>query len=63
MKYVGIDWIVLDCDLLILRKVFCNKILVNENEDWKLLMIIEGYKNNMVLLLKGVFVNSLESLS
>ena len=63
MKYAGTDRIVLDRDLLTLRKALCNKIPVNENEDWKLLMIIEGYKNNMVSPLKGVFANSLESSS
>ena len=44
MKYSGIDRIVLDHDLLTLRKALCNKIPINENEDWKLPMIIEGYK-------------------
>lgn len=63
MKYAGTDRIVLDRDLLTLRKALCNKIPVNENEDWKLLMIIEGYKNNMVSTLEGVFTNSLESSS
>ena len=66
MKYAGTDriiFIVLDRDMLTLRKALCNKIPVNENEDWKLLMIIEGYKNNMVSPLKGVFANSLESSS
>ena len=63
MKYAGTDRIVLDRDLLTLRKALCNKIPVNENEDWKLPMIIEGYKNNMVSTLEGVFTNSLESSS
>ena len=63
MKYAGTDRIVLDRDLLTLRKALCNKIPVNENEDWKLPMIIKGYKNNMVSTLEGVFTNSLESSS
>ena len=54
MKYAGTDRIVLDRDLLTLRKALCNKIPVNENEHWKLPMIIEGYKNNMVSPLEGV---------
>ena len=63
MKYAGTDRIVLDRDLLTLRKALCNKIPVNENEDWKLPMIIAGYKNNMVSTLEGVFTNSLGSSS
>jgi len=55
MKYAGTDRIVLDCDLLTLRKALCYKIPVSENEDWKLPMIIKGYKNFMVSLLQGVF--------
>ena len=59
MKYAGADRIVLDRDLLTLRKALCNKIPVNENEDWKLPMIIEGYKNNIVSPLHGVLDNRL----
>lgn len=55
MKYTGTDRIVLDRDLLTLRKALWNKIPVNENEDWKLPMIIEGYKNSMVSPLQEVF--------
>ena len=63
MKCAGTDRLVLVRDLMTLRKALCNKIPVDESEDWKLPLIIEGYKNSMVLLLQGGFDSSFDSSS
>ncbi|CAB4027768.1 Hypothetical predicted protein [Paramuricea clavata] len=48
MKYAGTDRILLDRDLMTLKKALNNKVPVDESDDWRLPMIIEQFKMNMV---------------
>jgi hypothetical protein len=49
MKYAGTDRILLDRDLMTLKKALNNKVPVDESDDWRLPMIIEQFKMNMVM--------------
>ncbi len=54
MKYAGTDRILLDRDLMTLKKALNNKVPVDESEDWRLPMIIEEFKMNMVTFQEGM---------
>lgn len=55
MKYAGTDQILLDRDLMTLKKALNNnKVPVNESDDWRLPMIIEEFKMNMVTFQEGM---------
>ena len=43
MKYAGTDHLLLDCDLVSLKKTLNNKILVGEEIDWQLPLMIEEF--------------------
>lgn len=48
MKYVGTDRIILDRDLMTLKKALGNKVPLNESEDWRLPFIIEEFNRRNV---------------
>ena len=52
MKYAGTDHLLLDKDLMTLKKALGNKIPLNENSDWRLPFIIEEFQRNMITLLQ-----------
>ena len=43
MKYAGTDHLILDHDLMTLKKALNNKILVSEETDWQLPLIIQEF--------------------
>lgn len=49
MKYAGTDRLHLDRDLLILKKALNNKVPVDENDDWKLPLLIEEFSRRSVV--------------
>ena len=49
MKYAGTDRLVLDRDLLILKRALNGKVPIDEHGDWQLPMMIEEYKRKNTL--------------
>lgn len=59
MQYAGRDRLVLDRDLMTLKKALGNKIPADENSDWRLPFIIDEFKRNMITpLQQSVFLYS-----
>lgn len=48
MKYAGTDRLLLDHDLLTLKKALNNKVPVNEYDDWQLPLIIEQFSRRNI---------------
>lgn len=49
MKYVGTDRLLLDRDLMTLKKALNNKIPVGEENDWRLQFIIEEFRRRNIV--------------
>lgn len=57
VRYAGTDRLVLDRDLMTLKKALGNKVPTDENDDWRLPLIIEEFKRNMITPLQGSVSN------
>lgn len=61
MKYAGTDRLVLDRDLMTLKKALGNKVPTEENDDWRLPLIIEEFKRNTITPIQGSSVSNYSS--